>query len=190
MASEYRISAEHAARIVKNLREASGSNVNVIGEGGVILASSSPERVGTVHEGGKRIMAGDCDEIAISAEMAAAMPGTRPGYNGVVMIGDRRVAVIGISGDPEILRPLTKVAAIAVREEVLNAARHREEIRRIVSMKAQVADVAERMKVVALNGSILAAKLGDKGRSFKIVVAEIKKLAEGINQLIENFSED
>ena len=182
------VSRELAQRIVEGIKTASGANANFICEGGIIAASYDPARVGTVHEGGKRIMDGELDEIAISAESAAGMKGTRPGYNGVVRIGGRRVAVIGISGDPDWARPIQRMAELVVREELRRSLDLESERVLVKEMESKIIDIAERMKVLSLNGSIQAAKLGDRGKAFKIVVAEMRALAEQINEIIAGIN--
>lgn len=184
MLDSYELSPELARRIVADIKTAAGCNANIIGDGGTIVASYDRSREGTVHEGGRRIMEGLVDEIAITPEMAESMKGTLPGYNGVVKIDGRRVAAIGISGDPAVVRPLQQMAAIALREEMTRDAEIQREREIVRDMEKQIVDIAERMKVLSLNGSIQAAKIGEKGRAFKIVVAEMRKLAEQINEII------
>lgn len=184
MLDSYELSPELARRIVADIKTAAGCNANIIGDGGTIVASYDRSREGTVHEGGRRIMEGLVDEIAITPEMAEGMKGTLPGYNGVVKIDGRRVAAIGISGDPAVVRPLQQMAAIALREEMTRDAEIQREREIVRDMEKQIVDIAERMKVLSLNGSIQAAKIGEKGRAFKIVVAEMRKLAEQINEII------
>jgi carbohydrate diacid regulator len=182
--SAFTIKPELAHKIVTDIKTVSGADANVIDQRGIIIASYDPNRVGTIHEGGKRIMDGEVDEIAITPEMAATMKGTRPGYNGVIKLNGQRIAVIGIAGDPQIVKPLQKMAEIAVKEEIQREIETEQERQIVRDMENQIIDIAERMKVLSLNGSIQAAKLGDKGRSFKIVVAEMRKLAEQINEII------
>jgi carbohydrate diacid regulator len=176
--------AELAHKIVKDIKTASDADANVIGERGIIIASYDPARIGTVHEGGRKIMEGEVDEIAITEAMARELKGVRPGYNGVIKFEGRRIAVIGISGDPERVRPLQKMAEIAVQEEIRREVELQREGEIIQEMEGQIVDIAEQMKVLSLNGSIQAAKLGEKGRAFKIVVGEMRKLAERINETI------
>ena len=190
MNDSYSIKEELARKIVADIKSVSGADANVIGARGVIVASYDPARVGTVHEGGRRIMEGELEEIAITPEAAKTMQGTRAGYNGVVKIDGQRVAVIGIVGDPAVVRPLQKMAELAVREELRREIETRRERRIVRDMESQIVDIAERMKVLSLNGSIQAAKLGDKGKSFKIVVAEMRKLAEQINEVIVGIDRD
>lgn len=42
---------EIADKIVKMLHQVTGENVNFMGEGGVIIATMQPKRLGRVHEG-------------------------------------------------------------------------------------------------------------------------------------------
>ncbi|MDF1496415.1 sugar diacid recognition domain-containing protein [Caproiciproducens sp. CPB-2] len=59
-------------------------NVNFMGEGGVIITTMQPARRGQVHEGARRIMSGEIDELAIGMEDAKKLQGTLLGYNRVV----------------------------------------------------------------------------------------------------------
>ena len=178
-----------AERIAELVRDATGRNVNVMGEGGRILASSDPKRVGTVHEGARSIMAGDQDEIAISPAMAATMAGVKPGYNGAVFFEGERVACIGISGDPELVKPFQKMAAVVLRQELERFALAERERRLSAEVRDQIGDIAERMLVLSLNGAVIAARLGEAGKGFKIVVSEMRGLASQIGERVEELKE-
>ncbi|MFQ3547010.1 MAG: sugar diacid recognition domain-containing protein [Termitinemataceae bacterium] len=189
MKHAYSIKPDLAKKIVTDIKTVSGADANVISYDGLIIASYDPNRVGTIHEAGRRIMHGEMDEIAITPEMAASMKGTRPGYNGVIKLNGERIAVIGIAGDPQIVKPLQKMAEIAVKEEIQREIDTETERQKVREMEQQIIDIAERMKVLSLNGSIQAAKLGEKGKPFKIVVAEMRKLAEQINDIIKSIDQ-
>lgn len=106
-----------ANKIVKMLHEVTGDNVNFMGEDGKILASIQEHRVGTIHEGAKRIMAGEINELAITVEDAEKLEGVMPGYNGVILSKGIRIGCIGLTGDPNRMRPLQQLAAIITKEE-------------------------------------------------------------------------
>lgn len=178
-----------AGRIADLVHGATGRNVNVMGEGGRILASSDPKRVGTVHEGARTIMAGELDEIAISPEMAATMAGVKPGYNGAVFFEGVRVACIGVSGDPELVKPFQKMAAVVLRQEFERLALSERERRLSAEVRDQIGDIAERMLVLSLNGAVIAARLGEAGKGFKIVVSEMRGLASQIGERVEELKE-
>ena len=184
MSKTYRLSKNLATRVVADIKAAANADANVIGDGGYILASYDPQRVGNFHEGGKRILSGEVDEISVTAEVAASMQGMRTGYIGVVKVEGQRVAAIAITGDPEAAKPIQKMAEIAMREEIRREMEIRRERDVVQAMETQIMDIAERMKDLSLNGSIQAAKIGESGKAFKIVVAEMRKLAEQINEVI------
>ncbi len=108
---------EIAEKIVQMLHQVTNKNVNFMGQGGVIIATMQPQRLGQVHEGARRIMSGEINELAISVEEAQNLEGTLPGYNGVVMYSGKRLGCIGLTGDPIQMRPLQQLATIIVREE-------------------------------------------------------------------------
>jgi carbohydrate diacid regulator len=187
MAEKKDISVDSCKRIVTLVHEASGHTVNVMGDGGKILASSDPARVGTIHDGAKRIMAGEVGEIAIDAEMAKTMQGVKPGYTGSVHIDGKLVACIGVGGDPVEVKPFQKMAALALRQEIDRDRMAARERSLLDDVRRDIGDIAERMQVLSLNGAVLAARLGEKGRGFKIVVGEMRNLAAQIGEKLADL---
>ncbi|WP_437349649.1 methyl-accepting chemotaxis protein [Paenibacillus humicus] len=100
--------------IVMILHEETGQNVNLMGAGGVILSTTRPERKGTVHEGAKKIMEGLLNEAMITEEDALRMEGVRPGCNLPIEFDGNRVGVIGMTGNPQEMRPVVRVAVRTV----------------------------------------------------------------------------
>jgi carbohydrate diacid regulator len=183
------ISAEVCRRIVTLVHEASGHIVNVMVEGGTILASSDQARVGTIHDGAKRIMDGEVPEIAIDTEMAKTMQGVRPGYTGAVHFDGRLIACIGVGGDPAEVKPLQKMAALMLRQEMEREQLALREKFLFDDVRRDIGDIAERMQVLSLNGAVLAARLGEKGHGFKIVVAEMRNLAAQIGEKLADLEQ-
>lgn len=174
-------------RIVSLVHEATGYGVNIMGEGGRILASSDPARVGTIHDGGRQVMSGQVEEVAIDAETAAAMKGVKPGYMGAVRMDGRLVACIGIGGDPAVVKPFQKMAALALRQELDRDRLAKRESDLLEDVRRDIGDIAERMQILSLNGAVLAARLGEKGRGFKIVVGEMRNLAAQIGEKLADL---
>ena len=115
---KHQISQAIAERIVAILFEATGHNVNVMGENGEIIASAQKHRLGTMHEGGRRVMSGEAEYVSITSEMAATMHGVLAGYMGPIKLNERTIGCIGISGEPETVKPLYQLAALIVIEEL------------------------------------------------------------------------
>ncbi len=181
------LSVEFAQKIVSILHEVTGGNVNVMGRGGIIIASVQTERIGSVHEGAKRIMAGEISELAVTEEMAASMTGAKAGYNGAIEFEGRRVGCIGMTGDPERAKPLQKLASVIVQEELAKEALLRERRQTLNEMADEIEGISDQIRVLAINGSIQAAKLGDKGDPFKVVVAEMSSLASEITTTLKRI---
>lgn len=108
---------ELAEKVVNMLHSVTQNNVNFMDENGIIIAAIQKNRIGTIHEGAKRIMLGEIDELAITVEEADKLEGAMPGYNGVIYLNQQRIGCIGLSGDPVKMRPLQQLASIIVREE-------------------------------------------------------------------------
>ncbi len=169
-------------RIVSLVHEATGHGVNIMGEGGRILASSDSTRVGTVHEGGRQVMSGQVEEVAIDAETAATLRNVKAGYMGAVRVEGKLIACIGIGGEPAEVKPLQRMAALALKQELERERLADRERGLLQDVRRDIGDIAERMQVLSLNGAVLAARLGEKGRGFKIVVGEMRELAAQIGE--------
>ena len=80
------------------------------GPGGVIVAASVRERIGTVHDMAARIMAGDMEDHAVTRAEAARSKGMREGLNLAIDFQGRRVISIGIAGPLDQVAPLARIA--------------------------------------------------------------------------------
>lgn len=88
-------------------------NVNLMDSEGKIIATGEPDRLGTFHEGAARVLKTG-SPLEISVEEARYLLGVRPGVNLPIRQGGRVVGVVGITGDPEEVRPFGElVRAIA-----------------------------------------------------------------------------
>ena len=111
------IDATFAQELVKLISNETNQNAHIFGEGGVIIATSQPERLGTVHAGAKDIMAGKIDFISITEEMAKTMSGTRAGFSIGINSNKTRIGAIGISGDPQQMKPIAMIASHVISLE-------------------------------------------------------------------------
>lgn len=74
------------------------------------MATTQKERLGTIHEGARKILAGEWDESHITEEDARSLSGVRPGYTAPIVYKGVRLACLGVTGDPSFTRPLARVA--------------------------------------------------------------------------------
>ncbi|AOY74558.1 sugar diacid recognition domain-containing protein [Clostridium formicaceticum] len=113
----FKLDVNFAQQLVELINEVTQQNANIFGEGGVIIASTQKERIGNIHDGAKKILAGEVAEIAITEEMAKTMQGAKPGYNIGIDFGDGNLAAIGISGDPEVVKPIALITSHVIKLE-------------------------------------------------------------------------
>ena len=87
-----------AQQIADTVKEVCGYDINFINDRGLVIASTDPARIGTVHEGGRQVIArGETLEV----DQDGLLPGTKKGVNIPVFRSGVLAAVIGISGEPE-----------------------------------------------------------------------------------------
>ncbi|WNC15275.1 sugar diacid recognition domain-containing protein [Brevibacillus brevis] len=96
-----------ADKIVSRTMDVTQLNINVMDKDGVIISSSDPSRIGTLHEAARQVIASGV-EIVLSARECKKWSGTRPGINMPIYFESVIVGVIGISGSPREVIPFGK----------------------------------------------------------------------------------
>ena len=91
------ISKNNAMQIVTEMRSLINQNVNMIDEHGIIIASTDASRINTFHEGAYEIITKGLDELFIYDDHTYA--GARKGMNLPLMLGERVVGVISLTGE-------------------------------------------------------------------------------------------
>lgn len=108
-----------AQQIVDTVRDVCGQPVNFIREDGVILASTRPERIGTLHEAGRAAA-----RSGTVQEVTRTQGGSQPGINLPILHNGQLVAVIGITGEPDAVRRYAhlaeRITLLLVREQELS----------------------------------------------------------------------
>lgn len=102
-------------------------NVNVMDRQGVIIGSGDAERIDSRHEGAQLVLANQ-RVVSLDEQAAACLQGVKPGINLPLLHGGRLVGVLGITGDPEQVRPFAELlrmtAEMLVEQRVLQAEQH------------------------------------------------------------------
>lgn len=162
--------------IVKLLHEETGQHVNIMGPGGVILSSTKPERIGTVHEAAQKIMKGTIDEAHVTEEQAAQLSGVRAGSNVPIEYNGERIAVIGMTGDPSAMHQIVRVAVRTVELWIKN---HEE-----ILVKEQAAlEVNEQLQNIAAAIQEISAKSQEFASSSKAAMREVLDGGEKIKNI-------
>lgn len=117
-----KISKELAQQIVDTVKGVCGYNINFINRNGYVIASTDPSRIDTFHEIGSKVAnSGNSIEVSVSDKYA----GTRRGINLPIYYNRECIAVVGISGEPDKVRPFgvlaQRITVLLIREQELNS---------------------------------------------------------------------
>ncbi|EOD54257.1 sugar diacid recognition domain-containing protein [Aeromonas molluscorum] len=125
-----------ARQIVTRAMKILSFSVNVMDEQGLIIASGNPDRLHQRHEGAVLALT-DNRVVEISEATAQQLKGVRPGINLPIAYQGVLVGVIGISGDPDIVRAYAELVRMtaelileqaALTEQLQWDKRHKEEL--------------------------------------------------------------
>ncbi len=102
-------------------------NINVMDAQGMIIGSGDPLRLHTRHEGAQLVLA-NRRVVEIDEQAATCLRGVRPGVNLPLLHADELIGVLGITGDPEVVRPYAELVRMAaemlVEQRQVQAKRH------------------------------------------------------------------
>ena len=115
-----RLSRQGAQAIVEEVGAIVGQHINMMDPEGYVIASTDPERIGTLHEGARKIIREHLDELYVRDEEATLT--SRPGLNLPVYQAGSIAGVIGITGRYEDVagygQIVKKMVEILIRENV------------------------------------------------------------------------
>lgn len=113
------LSSRFAQQIVDQVAATLEQNLNLMDAQGIIIASRDPSRIGDVHPGAQRVIqTGERVLIHPGDEQ----PGTRAGVNLPLRSGDDVIGVVGVTGNPDEIAPITQVVQLATQLLVDHAA--------------------------------------------------------------------
>ena len=115
------LDASLAQSIVDRAMQILHTNVNVMDERGLIIASGERARIGTRHDGALLVLAQQ-RAVEIDEAMASRLHDARPGINLPLRAEGRVVGVVGLSGAPEGIRQHAELVRMAA-ETMLEQAR-------------------------------------------------------------------
>lgn len=99
-----KLSKPLAKRIAQEMMSVIPFNINVMDERGMITGSGDPGRIDTLHRGARiAIESGTIFEVYEEAD------GMKPGVNEPILLDGEIIGVVGITGNPDIVRPFSKL---------------------------------------------------------------------------------
>ncbi|MDK2801371.1 MAG: hypothetical protein PWP27_2388 [Clostridiales bacterium] len=159
--------------LVFSISQEIDSNVNIMDENGTIIASTTTERIGTVHEGAKKIMEGQVSEIAITIEDAQRLQGVKPGYNTPIILDDAKIGVIGIGGDPVQVKPIAKIACYFIVSQIKQYLQNELINKTAAEVFASIQQVAAGIQELSAFTQEQAASLNDLADNTENIKAQI-----------------
>lgn len=177
----HQIPKDLAEKVVQMLHEVTGSNVHVQGEEGEIIATTQPHRLGFKHPAAKAVMEGSKPFVAITDEEAAKMEGVLAGYTGPIIMNGKRIACVGITGNPNFVAPLQKLAAVIVTEEIQKAEINTAKQLIIDKVAARVQEISAAVQEISAG----AEEIAGTSSSLENVAKTLENQVNDINKVLE-----
>ncbi|HQZ03226.1 MAG TPA: sugar diacid recognition domain-containing protein [Thauera sp.] len=130
------LDASLAQSIVDRTMQILHTNVNVMDERAIIIASGEGSRIGGRHEGAMMVLA-QGRTVEIDDALASRLHDARPGINLPLRAEGSIVGVIGLSGAPDTIRQFAELLRMAA-ETMLEQARLMQLIARDVRLRAEL----------------------------------------------------
>lgn len=124
-----KISKSIAQKIVLEMMNVIPYNINVMDERGIIIGSGDNKRIGHVHEGAKAAI--ECNNIV---EVYEESEKVKPGVNQPIIVGEKVIGVIGITGSPNEVRRFSRLVAITavllIEQSIVDEEVHNKKLKR------------------------------------------------------------
>lgn len=163
-----KITTQDATEIVAELSEMIGLKINIMDSHAIIIASSDPSRVGDFHEAAYQIITQKLDELVVRSDNQ--YKGTIPGTNLPLIIDDKIIGVVGVTGPHEVARNYGKV--IKRMTEILLRSRA-EENRKLLHRQAFEHFCTS---WVCNSQTILNDEFIAQGRSFGLDITQMRRI--------------
>lgn len=125
------IHADFARKFVERIAHYTDYNINIMNEQGIIIASRNPERIGTFHETGYRMIRSNLEISSVSK--GDALLGVQNGVNLLVHYGKKPIAVVGVTGEPDKVREIALIIKMSLETMVRYESQQELEISRITA---------------------------------------------------------
>lgn len=104
-----KLTTEFAQSIVEKVRSVVPFDVNITDSNSIIVGATDTSRIGFFHSVSAQILA--CGKgVDVLEDQGEVPPGSRPGTGLAVMFRGKPIGVIGMTGNPEQVRPYVRIA--------------------------------------------------------------------------------
>lgn len=181
MTWKHKIPKDIAEKTVKLLHDITGKNVNVMGENGEIIATIQKERLGNIHEVASRIMKGEIECSSTTEEEARRLQGVLPGYNGAIKVNDEIIGCIGLTGNPEMVKPLQQMASKIIEEEILKRMEEERKQETINKLSAEIQEVSSVMEQIGCS----AEDITNISKEVQSITYNLEEEISNINKVLD-----
>nr|WP_274376896.1 methyl-accepting chemotaxis protein [Desulforamulus reducens] len=171
--------------MVKMIATETGENVHIMGQGGVIIATTQPERLGTVHEGAKKLLAGEIEEAFITEEDCQHLTGVKPGYTAPIIYNGNKIAGLGISGNPYHTKPIARIGIQIVESWITRELDHLAVEQAVLEVHARIEEATAAIEEVSAS----AQHLVKNGHAMANVAEVATSKVEQVNHILEAIEE-
>ncbi|WP_125151994.1 sugar diacid recognition domain-containing protein [Clostridium rectalis] len=178
---KHKIPKDLAEKTVEMLYNITGKNVNIMGEGGIIIATAQKERLGKVHEVAKNIIEGKLGASSIKVEEAEKLQGVFPGYNGPIKVNGKIIGCIGLTGDPEIVKPLQKLASKIIEDEINKRYDEKNKENMIENVSNKIRELSAIVEKIVNSSEEIAYK----GKDIQGIAKNLEDEISSINKVLE-----
>jgi carbohydrate diacid regulator len=176
------LAPELAQEIAGSITAAIGFNVLITDRQGRVIGSADLSRVGTVHEASVAVVRRRTEQWH-DPEAARRLSGVRPGITLPLMLGQEVVGTVGITGDPQVVRPFGEIVRRQTEIILRQTTLLRLELRRERAVEQLVADIASFQEGV-VDPEPLRTRAGELGfavdmpRAVVVVAVALEPAAE------------
>ncbi|HHW03068.1 MAG TPA: transcriptional regulator CdaR [Thermoanaerobacterales bacterium] len=121
------ITHQYAQSIVDRTMKVLGYNINIMNSIGIIVGSGDKKRINTFHQGAAEVIKTG-KPLEITSDQAEKLEGVKPGVNLPIYLNEKIAGVVGITGEPNEVRPYGELLKISV-ETMLQQAFLSEQLR-------------------------------------------------------------
>ncbi|MDF2570990.1 MAG: transcriptional regulator, CdaR [Sporomusa sp.] len=198
------ITEELAQHIVDHIMPLVPHNINIMDSAGLIIGSGHKNRLNTYHQGAMDVIRSG-EVVEIFAEDIDRFPGALPGLNWPIVLGNQVVGVVGVSGNPELVRNTAKLVKMVTelileRESLVEGFRAslqlREQYMQLVladHYQEHAGQIAKLAKMLRFNQSLprlvavvpMAAILEDALTQYRACDLVTTRTRENLTQLLE-----
>ena len=122
------ISQSFAQNFVSKISHMLQLNINIMNEKAIIIASSTPERIGDFHICAHEVLTRKLLIHVTESPTKELIGVNQPGVNLLLLDGSEPIGVIGVSGNPKEVLPLVKMAKFALESMLDNEGKQTENL--------------------------------------------------------------